>query len=69
MTLEELRQFFKKVQQENISKEELLRIITFYQNKFQSHEPKAISFLTFCNIIFSKNNSIYDLKAECLYQV
>lgn len=69
MKMLELKDFFKNEQQENYNDLELNHLVKKYIENSDDKKLNEISFLTFCNIIFSSHNIIYDHSKEIVYQV
>ena len=71
MTPEELQKFFLKAQNEKLDlKKDIFPMIDSYNNNANKKEKDyELSFLNFCNILFSMKNEIFNQEKSKLFQV
>lgn len=69
MQFEEIKKFLVKTQKENLTEKQIKEILNpFFNDKVESRQYK-LSYLTFCNLIFSAENSVFNPLKETVYQV
>ncbi len=69
MTFEEIQRFFAVFQKENLTEKQLKALLDpFFIDKKETRDF-SLSFLTFCNLVFSWENSVFDPFHETIYQV
>jgi len=69
MEFHEIKKFLLQTQSESLTEKQIKETLgLFFNNKVESGQYK-LSYLTFCNLIFSTENSIFDPKKETVYQV
>ena len=69
LQFEEIKKFLLKTQKESLTEKQIKEMLNpFFNDKVESRQYK-LSYLTFCNLIFSAENSIFDPLKENVYQV
>lgn len=64
----EIKRFLLKTQGETLTEKQIKDFLDPFYNDLKEEREYHLSFLTFCNIIFSSDNSIFDPSKECIYQ-